>query len=88
MPTPTHSTTTSIARSDMTADQLALPGSERVRAETRYGAVVGGRVRNGCQVFLSKSSMMSLGMSMSLGLSWLILALLLAPHSASLLRSS
>ena len=38
---------------DMTAEQLALPSSERVTARTRHGAVTGGRVRNGAQVFLS-----------------------------------
>ena len=42
-----------ILHSDMTAEQLALPGSQRVKATTRYGKIVGGRVRNGCQVFLS-----------------------------------
>jgi hypothetical protein len=42
-----------ISYSDMTAEQLALPSSARVTATTKYGKVVGGRVRNGCQVFLS-----------------------------------
>ncbi|BEI84548.1 hypothetical protein CcaverHIS002_0411520 [Cutaneotrichosporon cavernicola] len=37
---------------DMTGEQLALP-SDRVRAYTRHGPIVGGRVRNGVQVFLN-----------------------------------
>lgn len=46
-----------ILPSDMTAEQLALPGSQRVTATTRYGKIVGGRVKNGCQVFLSMLSL-------------------------------
>ncbi|KLT38952.1 alpha/beta-hydrolase [Cutaneotrichosporon oleaginosum] len=42
-----------IAMDDMTGEQLALPTSSRVRAYTRHGPVVGGRVRNGVQVFLN-----------------------------------
>lgn len=45
-----------IGMDDMTGEQLVLPSSERVRAHTQYGPVVGGRVKNGCQVFLSTSS--------------------------------
>ncbi|WVW85202.1 hypothetical protein I302_107240 [Kwoniella bestiolae CBS 10118] len=44
---------TSIAHDDMTGDQLALPTSERVSTQTRYGSVEGGRTKNGCQVFLN-----------------------------------
>ncbi|WOO83410.1 putative esterase/lipase [Vanrija pseudolonga] len=44
---------TTTARSDMTADQLRLASSARVAATTAHGRVVGGRVRNGCQVFLN-----------------------------------
>jgi hypothetical protein len=44
---------TSIDADDMTAEQLALPTSERVKASTRFGTITGGRTKNGCQVFLS-----------------------------------
>ncbi|WVQ68653.1 uncharacterized protein L199_006862 [Kwoniella botswanensis] len=44
---------TTIAHDDMTGDQLALPTSERVSTETRFGKVEGGRTKNGCQVFLN-----------------------------------
>ncbi|KAL1406112.1 hypothetical protein Q8F55_007795 [Vanrija albida] len=46
-------TTPAIAPGDMTADQLALRTSARVTASTAHGPVVGGRVRNGVQVFLN-----------------------------------
>ncbi|WVR09286.1 hypothetical protein IAU60_006351 [Kwoniella sp. DSM 27419] len=45
--------TTEISWNDMTGEQLALPTSERVTTTTRYGPVTGGRVKNGCQVFLN-----------------------------------
>ncbi|KIY45083.1 alpha/beta-hydrolase [Fistulina hepatica ATCC 64428] len=38
---------------EFTGEQLALPTSERVTATTKHGKVVGGRVRNGVQVFLN-----------------------------------
>ena len=44
----------SIGDRDMTGDQLALHSSERVSVVTRHGRVVGGRVKNGVQVFLSE----------------------------------
>lgn len=47
--------TTDIGPNDMTGDQLALPTSERVSTITKHGEITGGRVKNGCQVFLSKS---------------------------------
>ena len=47
-------TQTSIGPFDMTGDQLAESSSERVRVQTKLGEVVGGRVRNGAQVFLSE----------------------------------
>jgi hypothetical protein len=46
---------TIIRPTDMTGDQLALSNSQRVTATTKHGKVVGGRVKNGCQVFLSES---------------------------------
>jgi hypothetical protein len=46
---------TDISYSEMTAEQLVLPNSQRVTVTTRHGKVVGGRVKNGCQVFLSMS---------------------------------
>jgi hypothetical protein len=45
---------TSIDADEMTAEQLALPTSERVKASTRFGTITGGRTKNGCQVFLSE----------------------------------
>lgn len=48
-------TQTPIGPFDMTGDQLAEPGSERVSVQTKLGEVVGGRTRNGAQVFLSES---------------------------------
>lgn len=47
-----------IGPGEMTADQLALSTSERVAAHTARGRIVGARVRNGCQVFLSASGEM------------------------------
>lgn len=47
--------TTDIGPNDMTGDQLALPIFERVSTITKHGKIIGGRVKNGCQVFLSKS---------------------------------
>ena len=37
----------------MTADQLARPDSDEVMVQTKLGEVIGGRVKNGVQVFLS-----------------------------------
>jgi hypothetical protein len=54
MPIATSPPLTDIAPGDMTGDQLALASSEAVFAQTRYGNITGGRVRNGCQVFLSE----------------------------------
>ncbi|GFZ43710.1 hypothetical protein JCM24511_01430 [Saitozyma sp. JCM 24511] len=53
MPIATNPPSTDIAPGDMTGDQLALASSEKVFAQTRYGKITGGRVRNGCQVFLN-----------------------------------
>ncbi|OXC65569.1 hypothetical protein AYX13_05414 [Cryptococcus neoformans] len=44
---------TDIGPNDMTGDQLALPTSERVSTITKHGKITGGRVKNGCQVFLN-----------------------------------
>ena len=46
-------TTTDIKPEDSSARQLALPTAERVVAKTQFGDVVGGRTKNGAQVFLS-----------------------------------
>jgi hypothetical protein len=54
MPIATDPPSTEIAQGDMTGDQLALASSEKVFAQTRHGKMAGGRVRNGCQVFLSE----------------------------------
>ncbi|WWC71196.1 uncharacterized protein I206_105149 [Kwoniella pini CBS 10737] len=53
MPSANQPPTTDILPNDMTGDQLALPTSERVTTETRFGQVTGGRTKNGCQVFLN-----------------------------------
>ncbi|KAK8854472.1 hypothetical protein IAR55_003210 [Kwoniella newhampshirensis] len=53
MPTADQPPTTAIAFDDMTGDQLALPSSEKVETLTKHGKVTGGRVKNGCQVFLN-----------------------------------
>lgn len=47
-------TETPIGPFDMTGDQLADASSERVTVTTKLGKVVGGRVKNGAQVFLSE----------------------------------
>ncbi|WWD19393.1 hypothetical protein CI109_103853 [Kwoniella shandongensis] len=53
MPSTDLPPTTSISPNDMTGEQLALPSSQKVETLTKHGKVVGGRVKNGCQVFLN-----------------------------------
>ncbi|WVQ95293.1 hypothetical protein IAU59_002388 [Kwoniella sp. CBS 9459] len=53
MPSVDRPPTTSISSDDMTGEQLTLPSSERVFADTQFGRIEGGRVKNGCQVFLN-----------------------------------
>ncbi|WRT68773.1 uncharacterized protein IL334_005753 [Kwoniella shivajii] len=53
MPSANQPPSTDISANDMTGDQLALPTSQRISTETKYGKVQGGRTRNGCQVFLN-----------------------------------
>ncbi|WVF67724.1 hypothetical protein IAT40_002483 [Kwoniella sp. CBS 6097] len=53
MPSVDRPPTTTISSNDMTAEQLALPTSQRVFADTQFGRIQGGRVKNGCQVFLN-----------------------------------
>lgn len=51
----TDAVTTDIGEDEMTAEQLALPSSEPRYANTQYGKIRGGTVKNGVQVFLSES---------------------------------
>ncbi|WWC90315.1 uncharacterized protein L201_005248 [Kwoniella dendrophila CBS 6074] len=53
MPSAEQPPSTDISPNDMTGDQLALPSSERITMETRFGQITGGRTKNGCQVFLN-----------------------------------
>ncbi|KAK4689641.1 hypothetical protein P7C73_g460, partial [Tremellales sp. Uapishka_1] len=53
MPIAVDTLSTDIGPGEMTGEQLALPTSGRVTAHTRYGDIKGGRVKNGCQVFLN-----------------------------------
>ncbi|OCF41074.1 hypothetical protein I317_05085 [Kwoniella heveanensis CBS 569] len=53
MPSVDRPPTTTISSDDMTGEQLALPSSERIFADTQFGRIQGGRVKNGCQVFLN-----------------------------------
>ncbi|ORX39561.1 Alpha/Beta hydrolase protein [Kockovaella imperatae] len=48
-----HLPVSDIGPDDVPAEQLALPDSERVTAKTRHGPILGGRVKNGVQVFLN-----------------------------------
>lgn len=45
---------TDIGPNEMTAEQLALPSSRRVIAQTNHGDIEGGTTKDGVQVFLSE----------------------------------
>jgi hypothetical protein len=53
MPIATEEPKTDMGPHDMTGYQLALLSSGVVSTDTRFGRATGGRVKNGCQVFLS-----------------------------------